>query len=344
LIDKAFYGYKIRLTDNHKNQKHMDRNLALEFVRVTEAAAIAAAKWVGKGEKNAADGAAVDEMRARFNQIDFLGRVVIGEGEKDEAPKLYTGEMVGKGKKPVMDLAIDPLECTDSVAWGRYNAIAVIAAGAKGTLLSAPDTYMEKIAAGPLAAKSIDLNDSVGVNLRRVAKALGKPISETTVVVLDRPRHEKLIKEIRRAGARVRLITDGDVAAAVATCLPGTGIDLLMGIGGSTEAVLAAVPLKVFGGEMLCRFKPRNGKDEAEVKKCLKKIGIAHLDHIFRAKDLAKGNQLTFTATGVIDGPMLKGVVFSRDQIVTNSIVIRGGSGTVRYLTTYHNDRRRIKG
>ncbi len=321
----------------------MDRNLALEFVRVTEAAAIAAAKWVGKGDKHAADGAAVDEMRARFNQIDFLGRVVIGEGEKDEAPKLYTGEMVGKGKKPVMDLAIDPLECTDSVAWGRYNAIAVIAAGAKGSLLSAPDTYMDKIAAGPLAARAINLNDSVETNLKRVAKALGKPVSEVTVVVLDRPRHEKLIKDIRKAGARVRLITDGDVAAAVATCLPNTGIDLLMGIGGSTEAVLAAVPLKIFGGGIVCRFKPRNEKDEAEVRKCLKKIGIKSIDHVFHAKDLARGSQLTFTATGVIDGPMLSGVVFGHEQIITNSLVIRGSSGTVRYLTTYHNDHRKIK-
>ena len=321
----------------------MDRNLALEFVRVTEAAAIAAAKWVGKGDKHAADGAAVDEMRARFNQIDFLGRVVIGEGEKDEAPKLYTGEMVGKGKKPVMDLAIDPLECTDSVAWGRYNAIAVIAAGAKGSLLSAPDTYMDKIAAGPLAAKVINLNDSVKANLQRVAKALGKPVGEVTVVVLDRPRHEKLIKDIRKAEARVRLITDGDVAAAVATCLPNTGIDLLMGIGGSTEAVLAAVPLKIFGGEIVCRFKPRNEKDEVEVKKCLKKIGIQTVYHVFHAKDMAKGSQLTFTATGVIDGPMLNGVVFGHEQIITNSLVIRGSSGTARYITTYHNDHKKIK-
>lgn len=314
----------------------MDRNLALEFVRVTEAAAIAAAKWIGKGDKNAADGAAVDEMRARFNQIDFSGRVVIGEGEKDEAPKLYTGEIVGKRKKPAMDLAIDPLECTDSVAWGRYNAIAVIAAGPRGSLLHAPDTYMEKIAVGPKAAKAIDLDISVKVNLEKIAKALGKKISELVVVVLDRPRHEKLIKEIRQAGSRVRLITDGDVAAAVATCFPESGIDVLMGIGGSTEAVLAAVPVKIFGGQILTRFYPRSEKDLKDIEKHLKKAGIKNVKKIFKADDLAKGKQLTFTATGVIEGPLLDGVDFREDKIITHSMVVRGQSGTVRYITTHH--------
>lgn len=315
----------------------MDRNLALEFIRVTEAAAIAAAKWIGKGDKHAADGAAVDEMRARFNQIDFSGRVVIGEGEKDEAPKLYTGEVVGKGIKPVMDLAIDPLECTDSVAWGRYNAIAVIAAGAKGSLLHAPDTYMEKIAVGPKAAKVIDLDASVKVNLQKIGKALDKKVSELVVVVLDRPRHEKLIKDIRKAGARVRLITDGDVAAAVATCFPESGIDVLMGVGGSTEGVLAAVPLKIFGGQILARFQPRSDKDLVNIKKHLKKAGINNIKKIFNANDLAKGKQLTFTATGVIEGPLLEGVDFRADKIVTHSMVVRGVSGTVRYITTYHH-------
>jgi len=314
----------------------MDRNLALEFVRVTEAAAIAAAKWVGRGDKNAADGAAVDAMRSRFNQIDFSGRVVVGEGEKDEAPKLYTGEIVGKTKKPVMDLAIDPLECTDSVAWGRYNAMAVVAAGAKGSLLHAPDTYMEKIAVGPKAAKVINLDVSVKINLQKIAKALGKKVNELVVVVLDRPRHEKLIKEIRQSGARVRLITDGDVAAAVATCFPESGIDVLMGIGGSTEAVLAAVPLKIFGGQLLARFKARSDKDLEDIKKHLKKVGINKVDKVFIADDLAKGKQLTFTATGVIEGPLLPGVDFREDKIITHSMVVRGQSGTVRYITTHH--------
>jgi len=316
---------------------NMDRNLALEFVRVTEAAAIAAAKWMGKGDKNAADGAAVDEMRARFNQIDFCGRVVIGEGEKDQAPKLYTGEIVGKSKNPIMDLAIDPLEATDSVAWGRYNAISVIAAGPRGSLLHAPDTYMEKLAVGKEAAKVIDLNASIKVNLKKIAKALGKTVSEVSVVVLDRPRHEKLIKEIRAAGARVRLITDGDVAAAIAVCLPESGIDALIGIGGSTEAVLAAAAVKIFGGEILCRFAPRHENDSANIKIHLKKAGISNIKKIFKAKDLAKGRQLTFTATGVIEGPMLGGVQFKKDRIITQSIVVRGVSGTVRYITTHHH-------
>src|SRR3989338_11421305 len=219
----------------------MDRNLALEFVRVTEAAAIAAAKWVGRGDKHAADQAGVDEMRARFNQIDFTGTVVIGEEAKDEAPELYTGEKVGTGKGPKMDLAVDPLEATDSVAHGRYNAISVIVAGAKGSLLGAPDVYMDKLAAGPKAAKVIDFNNSVETNIKNVANALGKDVKDMTVIVLERDRHNKLMEEIRAAGARVRTITDGDVAGAIAPSMADSGIDLLMGIGASTEAVLAAM-------------------------------------------------------------------------------------------------------
>ncbi len=311
----------------------MDRNLALEFVRVTEAAAIAAAHWVGRGEKNKADGAAVEEMRKRFNQIDFSGTVVIGEGEKDEAPMLYTGEHVGKAKTPVMDLAIDPLECTDSVAHGRYNALTVIAAGAPKSLLHAPDTYMEKLATGPEAAKVIDLNDSVTNNIKKAAKAIGKDVREVTIMMLDRERNYPIMNEARSIGARVRLITDGDVAAAVATCLPESGIDLMMGSGGSTEAVLAAVALKILGGEMLCRFKP---KKEADIGK-IKDMGIKNLSKIFTVSDLARGNQLTFTATGVIDGPFLQGVIFRKNKIITHSIVMRAQSKTIRYMTTHHH-------
>ncbi len=311
----------------------MDRNLALEFVRVTEAAAIAAAKWIGRGDKNAADGAAVDAMRSRFNQIDFCARVVIGEGEKDEAPQLYTGEVVGKGKKPQFDLAIDPLECTDSVAYGRYNAMCVIATGPVGSLLHAPDTYMEKIAVGPDAVKAIDLDATVATNIKKVAKALGKSHRDVTVVVLDRPRHEILIKQIRAAGARVRLITDGDVAAAIATCMSDNPIDMLMGVGGSTEAVLAAVPVKIMGGQLLCRFKPRS---DADTKK-IRAAGIKNLDLIFTVDDLAKGKLLSFTATGVIDGPVLSGVVVEKNKIITHSLVVRGESGTMRYITTEHH-------
>jgi fructose-1,6-bisphosphatase II len=330
----------------------MDRNLALEFARVTEAAAIASSKWIGRGEAKKADGAAVKEMRARFNQIDFAGTVVIGEGSKDEAPELYRGEKVGRDWKssnhpgPIksghpsskrrgilhMDLAIDPLECTDSVAFGRYNAISVIAAGSKGSLFSAPDTYMEKIAVGPKAAKVIKLESKPSENIKRTAKALGKKVSELTVVVLDRPRHKELIQQIRKAGARVRLITDGDVAGGIAPCLPESGIDMLMGIGASAEAVLAGVAVKILGGQLLCRFKP---KDEHHLK-LVKQAGL-NTTKIYSVKDLAKGNQLTFTATGVIDGPLLSGVRDEGGLIITHSIVIRGLSGTIRYITTHHN-------
>lgn len=311
----------------------MDRNLALEFVRVTEAAAIEAAHWIGRGDKNKADGAAVNAMRARFNQIDFSGSVVIGEGEKDEAPMLYTGEKVGTKKGIEMDLAVDPLECTESVAYGRYNAITVIASGPKGSLLHAPDTYMQKIAVGPKAKNAINLEASVKKNIEQVAKALHKSVEDITVIVLDRDRHAGLISDVRMAGARVRLITDGDVSAGIATCLPESGIDLLMGIGGSTEAVLAAVPIKILGGEILCKFKP---KKDADIPK-IKAAGVSNINKIFTAEDLAKGKQLTFTATGVIDGPMLSGVVFGNNKAITHSIVIRGTSGTIRYITAHHH-------
>lgn len=309
------------------------RNLALEFVRVTEAAAIASSEWIGRGDKMAADQAAVNEMRDRFNQIDFKGTVVIGEGLKDEAPMLYTGEKVGKGSTPVLDLAIDPLECTDSVANGRYNALTVIAAGAKDSLLSAPDTYMEKIAAGPLAAKVIDLDAPIKDNIAKVAKALGKDKREITVIILDRDRHQETINEIRATGARVRLITDGDVAGAIAPSMENTGIDLLMGIGASAEAVLAATAIKILGGQILARFAPQK---DAHTK-LLHEAGITKIDRIYAADDLAKGRDLTFTATGVIDGPLLNGVVVKGNKIITHSLVIRGISGTLRFITTEHH-------
>lgn len=318
----------------------MDRNLALEFVRVTEAAAIAAAAWIGKGDGKAADGAAVDEMRDRFNQIEnFAAQVVIGEGEKDEAPKLFTGEKVGKGKIVTRDLAVDPLEGTDSVAYGRNNAVSVIVTGPKGTLLHAPDTYMDKIAVGPQAASVIDLNKSAAENLTNIAQALNKKVSELTVIVLDRPRHEKLISEIKEAGAQLRLITDGDLAAAISTCEADSGIDVLMGIGGSAEAVLAAAAVKTFGGQLLARFNPGIRNDEVNVLEFLKKSGISDINKIYTAEDLAKGDELTFTATGIIEGPMLGGVQFKGDKIITESIVVRAKSGTIRYIKTHHKSR-----
>jgi len=311
----------------------MDRNLALEFVRVTEAAAIAASKWVGKGDAKKADGAAVDEMRSRFNQIDFRGVVVIGEGQKDEAPELYTGEKVGTGKGPAVDLAVDPLECTDSVAYGRYNAIAVIAAGARGSLLSAPDTYMEKLAAGPKASKVVKLGAKAHINIQKTAKALGKKVGDVTVCVMDRDRHQDLIAQIRKAGARVRLITDGDVAGGIAPCMPESGIDLLMGIGASAEAVLAATAIKILGGQLFARFAPK----DAHHLNLIKKAGL-NTTKIYSANDLAKGKILTFTATGIIDGPLLEGLRYEDGKTITHSLVIRGQSGTVRYITTYHQE------
>lgn len=312
----------------------MDRNLALGFVRVTEAAAIAAARWVGKGEAKLADGAAVDAMRERFNYVDFAGEVVIGEGAKDEAPELYVGERLGNGKGPAMDIAVDPLEATDSVAYGRTNAISVIATGPRGSLMRAPDVYVEKIAVGPQAKGAIRMDAPVKENIRMVAQYLGKPVEEVTVVILDRPRHEGMIREIREIGGRVNLITDGDVAAAIATCFPESPIDILMGIGGSAEAVLAAVALKVLGGEMYCRFKPKDERQNAMILEC----GIKDYTKILGIEDMAKGEDLSFTATGVIDGPLVKGVRFGAEHITTHSVAMRMKSGTIRYLETRHKN------
>ena len=311
----------------------MDRNLALEFVRVTEAAAIAAAAWMGRGDKMAADGAAVDAMRSRFNVIDFCGEVVIGEGEKDEAPELYIGEKLGcKRCEAELDIALDPLECTDSVANGVPNAISVIATGLRGSLFHAPDMYMDKIACGPKAKGTISLDRSVEENLKAVAKKLDKEMSEIVVMVLDRPRHEDLIKKIRAAGARVRLISDGDVAGAIAPSIRDSGVDLLMGIGASAEAVLASIAIKCLGGDFQARLKP---KDEKQIER-LKQMGIKDYKKILTLDDLAKGEDLTFTATGVIDGPLLKGVRYTANHCITHSVVMRVRSGTVRFMETHH--------
>ncbi|MGI8419126.1 MAG: class II fructose-bisphosphatase [Candidatus Levyibacteriota bacterium] len=312
----------------------ISHNLALEFVRVTESAAIAASEWIGRGDKNAADQAAVNAMRSRLNQIEFQGRIVIGEGEKDEAPMLYTGELVGMSKTPQMDIAVDPLECTDSVAYGRYNAMTVIAAGSKDSLLHAPDMYMEKIAVGSAAASVIDLDAPVATTIKAVAKALGKDKREVTVMLLDRERHTKLVEEIRATGARVRLITDGDVAGAIAPNLPTSPVDILMGIGASTEAVLAATAIRIMGGQILARFAPRDQRDSH----ALKGAGITNPKKIYRAEDLAKGKDLTFTATGVIDGPLLDGIIVKGNTTITHSLVLRGLSGTTRYITAEHHN------
>ncbi|MDP3725550.1 MAG: class II fructose-bisphosphatase [Nanoarchaeota archaeon] len=310
--------------------------LALEFVRVTEKAAIEAAKWIGKGDGKAADKAAVDAMRSALNEIAFSGEIVIGEGAKDESHELYVGEKVGNGTMPEVDIAVDPLECTDSVAYGRTNAITVIATGPKGTLYKAADSYMQKLAVPPAAKDKINLDAPAKDTIRAVAHALGKDVSEITVALLDRERHEKLKNEIRSAGARLQLFTDGDVAMALATCLPESPVDILMGIGGSSEAVLAAAAMRTLGGELLVRWKP---KDEKHIAR-LNAAGITQFDDIMRAEDLAKGDDLTFTATGVLTGPLAKGVIFTRDHITTHTIVISSKSKITRFIETRHTHRK----
>ena len=310
----------------------MDRNLALEFVRVTEAGAIGSSKWIGKGDKHAADRAAVEEMRSRFNAVDINGTIVIGEGERDEAPMLFIGEKVGSGKGPEIDIAVDPLECTNSVAAGVPNAMSVFAAGPKGTLLHAPDTYMDKIAVGPKAKGVVHLDNSVKQNIEAVAKALHKPVDEVTVIVMDRPRHEQLIKDIRAAGARVYLITDGDVAGGIAPSLPQSGVDMLLGIGAAPEGVLAATAIKCLGGFFQGRLKPRN---EDEISR-IKKNGMSP-DKLLEMEDLAKGDDLMFTATGIMNGPMLRGIRTDEHGIYTHSVAMRTKTKTVRFIETIHH-------
>jgi len=309
------------------------QNLGLEFVRVTEVAAIAASRWIGRGEKELADKAAVDAMRKCFNEIDFSGEIVIGEGAKDKSYELYIGEKVGRGSGPELDIAVDPLECTSSVAFGRPNALTVISVGPKGSLYKAIDSYMQKIAVGPKAKNVINLDASVKENIAQVAKALDKEISELTVAILDREKHQDLIKEVRAAGARTQLFTDGDIAMAIASCLDESPVDMLMGIGGSTEAVLAATALKCLGGEILARWKPKN----EEGVKLLNNAGITDFETILTAEDLAKGNDLAFTATGVITGPILEGVVFGANHNITHTIVMSSNPKMVRFIKTKHN-------
>jgi fructose-1,6-bisphosphatase II len=311
----------------------MNGNLALEFVRVTEVAAIAAAKWIGKGDGKAADQAAVDAMRTQFNKIDFRGTIVIGEGAKDESAELYVGETLGKGGGEEYDIAVDPLECTSSVANGRTNAITVIATGPKGSLYHAADSYMEKIAVGPLAAGVIDLDASPAENIQKVAKAMGKDISEITVAVLDRERHQDLVAAIRATGARVQLFSDGDVSMALATCMRESSVDILMNTGGSAEAVLAAAALRCYGGEILCRWKP---KDEKHVKR-LNDAGVTDFSKIMTAEDLAHGDDISFTATGVMPGPLANGVIFESDRIITDSLVMSLNPHSIRFIKTRHS-------
>jgi len=313
----------------------VDRNLALEFVRITEAAALSSAKWIGSGEEKAADQAAVDAMRKAFDSVRIDGTVVIGEGERDEAPMLYIGEKVGQKKDdcPAIDIALDPLEGTTICAKGGVGAISVIAVAERNGFLHAPDTYMDKIACGPAAKGLIDIDLSPTENIQRVAKALNKPVGDVTVVILDRPRHEALIAEVRRTGARIQLIGDGDVSAAVAAAWPDSGIDLLLGIGGAPEGVISAAAMRCLGGDFQGRLKFRN---EEEKERALR-MGVKDLNKKYTLMELAQGNVM-FCATGVTDGPLLKGVkVLPGGRAKTESVVMRSQTGTIRHVETHHN-------
>ncbi len=312
------------------------RNLAMELVRVTEAAALAASRWVGRGDKEGADGAAVDAMRIVLDTVPMDGVVIIGEGEKDEAPMLYNGERIGNGSPPEADIAVDPVDGTTLTALGRGNAVAVIAVSDRGTMFDpGPCVYMEKIAVGPDAAEVIDVTASPTQNVQAVAKALGKPVHEVTVVVLDRPRHEELIGEIRQAGARLRLIADGDVAGAISTAWPDSGADLLFGIGGTPEGVIAAAALKSMGGAMQGRLWPR---DDQERQAAL--AAGYDLDEVLDTDRLVAGDNCFFAATGITDGELLKGVHYDKHSATTQSLVMRSQSGTVRLVNAQHRLRK----
>ncbi len=310
----------------------MNRNLALEFVRVTEAAALSAGRWIGRGEKNAADQAAVTAMRESFNSIDFDGLIVIGEGEMDEAPMLYIGEKVGQGKGVRVDIACDPLEGTNITAKGGPEAIACIAAAEAGGFLHAPDMYMNKIAVGPAARGAIDITKSVTWNLREVAKASNKEIEDLCVIILDRDRHAESIKEIRASGARIRLIGDGDVSAALATASPDSGVDILMGSGGAPEGVIAAAALRCLGGDMQATLMFQNDTEWQRAQK----MGIKSKTQVYGLTDLAKGNVM-FIATGVTGGSFLKAVRYTGGGAATHSIVMRSETGTIREIETRHS-------
>ncbi len=309
----------------------MDRNLALEFVRVTEAAAIASARLMGRGDERAADEAAVQAMRRWLNSISMAGEVVIGEGERDEAPMLYIGEKVGCGDQPKVDIALDPLEGTTITALGGANALSVIAVADQGNFLHAPDTYMDKIAVGPRARGAIDIRKSVTEKLKRVADKLGRRTDEITAIILDRPRHAELIKEARSTGARIKLIRDGDVSAAIATCRENTGIDILLGIGGAPEGVIAAAALRCVGGDMQGILKFRNAEELGRARK----MGISDPDRAYAIDDLASG-EVMFAATGVTTGDFLDGVRFYSGGAATHSVVMRSRSKTVRYIRASH--------
>jgi fructose-1,6-bisphosphatase II len=309
-----------------------DRNLALELVRVTEAAAMSAGRWVGRGDKNGGDQAAVDAMRKLIGTVSMQGVVVIGEGEKDEAPMLFNGEEVGDGNGPACDVAVDPIDGTTLMAKGMPNAIAVLAVAERGAMFDPSAVfYMEKLAVGPEAADVVDITAPVAENIRRVAKAKHTDVSDVTVCILDRARHEQLVKDVRRAGARIHFISDGDVAGAISAARPNTGVDILLGIGGTPEGIITASALKCMGGAIQARLWPR---DDAERAKAL---DAGHdLDRVLFTDDLVSGDNVFFCATGITDGDLLRGVHYRSGGCTTQSIVMRSKSGTVRMIDGFH--------
>lgn len=311
----------------------MERSLTMEIVRVTEAAALSSARWMGRGKKEEADDAATSAMRDVFDTIPMQGTVVIGEGEMDEAPMLYIGEKLGTGSGPSVDIAVDPLEGTNIVAQGTWNALAVIAIADHKKLLHAPDMYMQKLAVGPESVGKVDINASTLDNLKAVAKAKNKNLEDLVAVVLDRPRHAELVEEIRAAGARIKLLPDGDVAGAMNTAFDDTGVDILFGIGGAPEGVLAAVALKCLGGEIQGKLVPSN---DEERNRC-KDMGIADTDKVFYMDDFCGGDDAIFAATGVTDGELLQGVQFKGAKATTQTVVMRAKSGTVRFIDGDHS-------
>lgn len=310
----------------------MEQNLALEVVRVAEAAALSTARWMGRGNEQLAEQTALDSMRRAFDAVDFAGTVVIGRGEKGETPTLYVGEQVGSGTGPELDVAAEPLEGPTIVAEGRANAVAAVALAEKGCLFPAPNVYMEKIAVGPKALGAIDISAGPEANLRSIAETMKCYVEDLTVVILDRPRHGDLIRAVREVGARIKLIQDGDLSAAIATALEDSGVDVLMGIGRSPQGVLAAAALRCLGGDMQAQFKPASDEDVERIRR----TGLKDIEQVLTITDLAKGGEVTFTATGVTDGDFLKGVRFFGGGAKTHSLVMRARSGTVRFIEAIH--------
>jgi fructose-1,6-bisphosphatase II len=315
-----------------ETQQSPDRNLAMELMRATEAAALAGGRWLGRGDKIAADGAAVEAMRVVLSSVSMDGVVVIGEGEKDEAPMLFNGEQIGDGSAPATDIAVDPIDGTTLTSLGRPGAICVIAMSERGTMFNpGPCVYMEKIAAGPAAADAIDLNAPVKANLHAVAKALGERVSDVTAVILDRDRHEGIIRECREAGARIRLIPDGDVAGAISVAWRNSGTDVLFGVGGTPEGVIAACALKCLGGSIQGRLWPRNDEERRGA------LDMGYdLDQVLTIDDLVAGDDVFFAATGLSDGELLQGVRYWGDGASTQSLVMRSKSGTIRIIDATH--------